>query len=214
MASNGSCFMVTWIVFENHLLEVSLTQNRWETMALRTLTTVDILCFIMCEDTTWIEIHWNSIWLRVRSHVTSHYTWGSHFILRDIGGVLGRPLYAFLWALIISWSQLLARVWSGPKGLFTPWTMKSSQGLVKIVIGCWTRPGATTVRSKEKMSEWSWSSRPLKDIRQGLHYSLTWSKGYCGGRGKRDALVEKGKGPQQRNNFIIIFWWTFFLGGG
>ena len=39
-----------------------LTQNR-ETMALRTLT--------------WIEIHWKSIWLRIRSHMTSHYTWGS-----------------------------------------------------------------------------------------------------------------------------------------
>ena len=33
IASNGSCFMVTWIVFENHLLEVGLTQNHWETMA-------------------------------------------------------------------------------------------------------------------------------------------------------------------------------------
>ena len=31
MASNGSCFVVTWIIFRNHLLEVSLTQN-WETM--------------------------------------------------------------------------------------------------------------------------------------------------------------------------------------
>jgi hypothetical protein len=31
MASNGSCFMVTWIIFNNHLLEVGLTQN-WETM--------------------------------------------------------------------------------------------------------------------------------------------------------------------------------------
>ena len=49
MASNGSCFMVTWIVFKNHLLEVGLTQNR-ETMALRTLTTVDLFYFIMCED--------------------------------------------------------------------------------------------------------------------------------------------------------------------
>ena len=28
MASNGSCFMVTWIIFKNHLLEVGLTQNR------------------------------------------------------------------------------------------------------------------------------------------------------------------------------------------
>ena len=49
MASNGSCFMVTWIIFENHLLEVGLTLNR-ETMALRTLTIVDLLYFIMRED--------------------------------------------------------------------------------------------------------------------------------------------------------------------
>jgi hypothetical protein len=33
MASNESCFMVTWTIFKNHLLEVGLTQNR-ETMAL------------------------------------------------------------------------------------------------------------------------------------------------------------------------------------
>jgi hypothetical protein len=49
MASNGSCFMVTWIIFKNHLLEVGLTQNR-ETMILWTLTTVDLFYFIMCED--------------------------------------------------------------------------------------------------------------------------------------------------------------------
>jgi hypothetical protein len=49
MAPNGSRFMVTWIVFKNHLLEVGLTQNR-ETMALRKLITVDLLYFIMCED--------------------------------------------------------------------------------------------------------------------------------------------------------------------
>jgi hypothetical protein len=28
MASNGSCFMVTWTIFKNHLLEVGLTQYR------------------------------------------------------------------------------------------------------------------------------------------------------------------------------------------
>ena len=50
MALNGSCFMVTWIVFKNHFLEVGLTQNHWETMALRTHTTVGLFCFIMCED--------------------------------------------------------------------------------------------------------------------------------------------------------------------
>ena len=42
-------FMVTWTIFKNHLLEVGLTQNQ-ETMALRTLTTVDLFYFIMCED--------------------------------------------------------------------------------------------------------------------------------------------------------------------
>ena len=27
MASNGSCFMVTWTIFKNHVLEVGLTQT-------------------------------------------------------------------------------------------------------------------------------------------------------------------------------------------
>jgi hypothetical protein len=49
MASNGSCFMVTSIISKNHLLKVGLTQN-WETMALQTLTTIDLFYSIMCED--------------------------------------------------------------------------------------------------------------------------------------------------------------------
>ena len=49
MASNGSCFMVTWTIFKNHLMEVGLTHYR-ETMAHRTLTTVGLFYFIMCED--------------------------------------------------------------------------------------------------------------------------------------------------------------------
>jgi hypothetical protein len=40
----------------------------------------------------WIESHWNSIWLMVRSHMTSHYTWGSVTTVHDFGGVLGWPL--------------------------------------------------------------------------------------------------------------------------
>ena len=50
MASNGLRFMVTWIIFKNHLLKVGLTQNRWETMALRMLTTIGLFYLIMCED--------------------------------------------------------------------------------------------------------------------------------------------------------------------
>ena len=49
MASNGSCFMVTWTSFKNHLLEVDLTRNR-DTMALWTLTTIDFFYFVMRED--------------------------------------------------------------------------------------------------------------------------------------------------------------------
>ena len=41
MAPNGPCFMVTWIIFKNHLLEVSLTQTQG-IVALRTLTTVEL----------------------------------------------------------------------------------------------------------------------------------------------------------------------------
>ena len=62
----------------------------------------------------WIKIHWNSIWLRARSHKTSHYTWGSVTTLYDFGGVLGQPLNTFFWVLTISWSWLLARAWSDP----------------------------------------------------------------------------------------------------
>ena len=41
--------MVTWILFKNHLFEVGLPQS-WETMALRTFTTIDLFYFIMRED--------------------------------------------------------------------------------------------------------------------------------------------------------------------
>ena len=63
----------------------------------------------------WLNIYWNSIWLRVQSRMTSHYTWVSVTTLHDFGGVLGWPLDTFIWALTMSWSRLLARVWSSSK---------------------------------------------------------------------------------------------------
>ena len=63
----------------------------------------------------WIEIQWNSIGLKARSHMTSHYTWGRVTTLHDVGGVFGRLLDTSFWALTISWSRLLAHVWSDPK---------------------------------------------------------------------------------------------------
>ena len=64
----------------------------------------------------WREIHWNGIWLRARSHMTSHYTRGSVTTQHDLGGVLGGqpPLDTFLLGSHNSRSRLLARVWSSP----------------------------------------------------------------------------------------------------
>jgi hypothetical protein len=48
-----------------------------------------------------------------------------------------------------------------------------------------------------------------KDVFKGLRYSLTWSNEYCAGRDKRGALVEKDRGPWQKNcccnKFLMIF---------
>ena len=63
----------------------------------------------------WIKIHWNSIWLRARSHTTSHNTWGPVTTLHDFGVCCDDLWTLFFWALTISWSWLSARVWSGPK---------------------------------------------------------------------------------------------------
>ena len=62
-----------------------ITHNRWFTL------------FHQVWGLAWIEIPWNNIWLRARSHMTSHYTWGSVTTLHgDFGGVLGRPLDTLL----------------------------------------------------------------------------------------------------------------------
>ena len=53
----------------------------------------------------WIDIHWNSILLRARSH----YTWGTMTTLHDF-----EVSWDGLWTLSFG---LLARVWSGPKWL-------------------------------------------------------------------------------------------------
>ena len=113
VASNGSRFMVTWIIFEHHILQVCRTQILGDHVTWN-LTNVELLYFLMCEDLTWIEVRWNSIWLTAQSHMTSCYTWGPVATLHDFGSVVGRPLDTFFWALIISWSRLLGRVYSGP----------------------------------------------------------------------------------------------------
>ena len=86
----------------------------------------------------WIEIYWNSIWLRAQSHMTSHYTWGSVTTLHGFRGVLGWPLDTFIWAITISWSPLLARVWSNPKSTLGQ-VCKRRVALIKatMCLYCW-----------------------------------------------------------------------------
>ena len=118
---HGFLHGIEWVMFHGHLdcfLELSLggrfniklrdhgilnAHNRW------------FILFYQVWGPTWIDIHWNSIWLRVRTHITSHDTWGPMITLHDFGGVLGQPLDTFFWAPTISWSWLLACVCSGPQ---------------------------------------------------------------------------------------------------
>jgi hypothetical protein len=84
VASNGLCIMVTWTIFKYQLLEVGLRQNR-ETMALWTLTIIDLFYFIHVWGPTWSKIHWNSIWLRychICLHTTLEDPWPHYMILK------------------------------------------------------------------------------------------------------------------------------------
>ena len=84
---------------------------------------------------------------------------------------------------------------------------RANQPIHKYVIGCSTCPKITSVYAKEKLSKWPWSSRSPHDTFKDLHYPLTWSNGFCGGRGKIGALVEKRQRPMAKeccyNNFLV-----------
>jgi hypothetical protein len=95
MASNGSCFIVTLDCFHKPPLGgrpntklgdqgTPNAHNRW------------FILIYQAWGHAWIESHWNSIWLRARSHMTSRYTWRSVTTPHDFGGVLGEPLDTFL----------------------------------------------------------------------------------------------------------------------
>ena len=77
---------VSWLLglFSYHLLEIGLTQSR-EIMALSNAHNCWFILFYHAWGSARIQIHWNSIWFRDRSHMTSHYTWGSVTIVHDFG---------------------------------------------------------------------------------------------------------------------------------
>ena len=111
MASNGSCFVVTWTIFKKPPLGgrpntrsgdhgTMNAHNHW------------FIIFYRAWGPTWIDIHWNSIWFwpsYIWLHTTLEDPWPHYMIWR----VLGQPLDAFFWALTISWSWPLARMWNG-----------------------------------------------------------------------------------------------------
>ena len=121
MASNVSCFMVTWTNLKNHLLEVGLTQNR-ETMTLRMLTAVGLFYFIMCDDlqnNKFVEIAFGwgpvtydfTLHLRIRDHTTwvwkcfetafGHFLLGSHnFMVTALGSCVKWPLVKWVSKLL------------------------------------------------------------------------------------------------------------------
>jgi hypothetical protein len=117
---HGFLHGIKWIMFHGHLdyIKKQPLEGRSNTKlgdhATPNTHNRRFILFYHVWGLTWIEIHRNISWLRVWSHMTSHYTWGSVTTLHDFGGVLGRPLETFFWALTISWSRLLARVGSGP----------------------------------------------------------------------------------------------------
>ena len=114
---------VTWDYFQNHLLEVGLT-------------TIDSLCFILCEDPTWMGIHWSSIWLRVRLHVTSYYTWGHwpHYMVLD-----------GLWTIFLGSHNFMVMV----LGTCVKWPLVVCEGV-------WTH----TSNAKSLTSQYSACTRP------------------------------------------------------
>ena len=90
------------------------------------------------------------------------------------------------------------------KGWFTLWTMKSDQGVVRALIGCWTCPGIISVYTKEQMAAGPWRSRSPKYSFQDLVNALTWSNGFCSERGKRSGMVGKARGPWGENYRLQI----------
>ena len=102
-------------------LKSTLSQNAKYPLSLsqRSLFSQPLIYSILSCVRTWMnknssKYHFTIVHLRIRDHTT----W--------FGGVLGRPSDTFLWALPISWSRLLARVWSGPMIIGAPFANSSS----------------------------------------------------------------------------------------
>ena len=99
MASNGSCFMVTWNIFN---LEVGDQTQKLGDHGTPNGHNCLIILFYHVWGPTWIEIHWNNIWLTVRSHMTYTTLEGPwpHYIILKVS-------WESLWTLSFGPSQFL-----------------------------------------------------------------------------------------------------------
>ena len=91
MALNGSCFMVTWTVFKNHLLDTKPGDHGTPNAHNRRF----ILLYRVWGH-TWIDIDWNSISLWTQSNMTSHCTWGFVTTLNVVWRCVGMAFGHFL----------------------------------------------------------------------------------------------------------------------
>ena len=119
---------IKWTVFHGHLdyfQEPPLggrpdikTGRPWHSECSQSL--VYFILFLL-----WIEIAFGwgpgHIWL----HTTLEGPWPQYMISE----VSGQPLHTFFWALPITWSRLLARVWSGPRDTMWMWYSKKENKL-------------------------------------------------------------------------------------
>jgi hypothetical protein len=96
MATNGPCIMVTWTICKNHLLEVGLTHRIGGTHGTPDAHNRWLILFYHAWGLTWLKIHWDNIWLKAQSHMTSHYTWRSMSTRHDFGGGVGTAIGHFL----------------------------------------------------------------------------------------------------------------------
>ena len=64
MASNTSCFMVTWTIFKNRLLEIGLLPQNWGGHDIPNAHNCWYILFCHVWGLAWIDIHWDSIWLK------------------------------------------------------------------------------------------------------------------------------------------------------
>ena len=98
---------VSWslgLFSKNHLLEVGLTQNQETDHGIPNAHNCWFILFYNVRGFTSIKIHWNNSWLRARSHMTSHYTWGS---VTTLSYMILEVCWDGLWTLSFGLSQFL-----------------------------------------------------------------------------------------------------------